>query len=79
MFQTNTLPPSSMYFGSEHRDIVFLPIDGIDLQLTASTHRTTLSSSQLTELCVTVYNYYFSRNINFIRILEVNDDGTTQC
>jgi hypothetical protein len=31
-FHRNTLSPSSMYFGSERRDIIFLPIDVIDLQ-----------------------------------------------
>jgi hypothetical protein len=31
-FQRNMLSPSSVYFGSEHRDIIFLQIDGIDLK-----------------------------------------------
>jgi hypothetical protein len=51
-FQRNTLSPSSMYFGPEHKYIIFLQIDGIDIQA----HRTTiLSSSLLRELPVSLY------------------------
>jgi hypothetical protein len=40
-----------MYFGSEHKDIIFLQIDGIDLQA----HIKILSSSLLRELPVSLY------------------------
>jgi len=68
-----------MYFGSEHRDIIFLPIDGIDLQahsVNTQNNNTVVFTAARTP-SVTVYNYYFYRNINFVRSLEVYDDGTT--
>jgi hypothetical protein len=63
-----------MYFGSEHRDIIFLPIDGIDLQARSvnKQNNNTVFTVVRTHF-VTVYNYYFSRNTS----LEVYDDGAT--
>jgi hypothetical protein len=70
-FQRNMLPPTSMYFGSEHRHIIFLPIDGIDLQAhSVNTQNNTVVFTAGRTPSVTVYNYYFSRNKNFIRSLE---------
>jgi hypothetical protein len=79
--QRDTLSPSSMYFSSEHRDGIFFPIDGIDLQaysLNTQNNNTVFFTAVRTP-SVTVYNYYFYRNINFVWSLEVYDDDTTQC
>jgi hypothetical protein len=55
-----------MYFGSEHRDM-FLPIDLIDLQAhSVNTQNNTVDFTAERTPSVTVYNYYFSRNINFV-------------
>jgi hypothetical protein len=64
MFQRNTLSPSSMYFCSEHWDIIFLPIDDIGLQahsVNTQNNNTVVFTAARTP-SVTVYNYYFSRN-----------------
>jgi hypothetical protein len=70
-----------MYFGSEQTDSIFLPIDGIDLQAhrvnTQNNNTVVFTAARIHS--VTVYYYYFSRNINFVRSLEVYDEGTTQC
>jgi hypothetical protein len=68
-----------MYFGSEQTDSTFLQIDGIDLQahsVNTQNNNTVVFTAARTP-SVTVYNYYFSRNTNFVWSLEVYDDGTT--
>jgi hypothetical protein len=62
-----------------HRDSIFLPIHGIDLQAHSvnTQNNNTVAFTAARTPSVTVYNYYFSRNITFIRILEVYDDGAT--
>jgi hypothetical protein len=68
-----------MYFGSEHRDIIFLPIHGIDLQAhsvnTQNNNAAVFTAARTPS--VTVYNYYYYSYTNFIRSFEVYDDGTT--
>jgi hypothetical protein len=80
-FQTNTLSPSSVYFGSVHRDSILLLIHGIDPQ--AHSVNTQINNSVVFTAVrtpsVTVYNYYFSRYINFVRSLEVYGDSATYC
>jgi hypothetical protein len=78
-FQRNTLSPSSMYFGSKHRDIIFLPIHAIDVQAHSvnTQNNNTVVFTVVRTTSVTLYNYYFYRNINFVRSLEVYDDGAT--
>jgi hypothetical protein len=67
-----------MYFGSERRDIIFLPIDGIDLGAhSVNTQNNTVVFTVARTPSVTVYNYYFSRNTNFVRSLEVFEDDAT--
>jgi hypothetical protein len=70
-FQRNTLSPSSVNFGSEHKDIIFLRIDGIDLQAhSVNTQNNTVVFTAGRTPSVTVYNFYFPRKANFIRSLE---------
>jgi hypothetical protein len=66
-----------MNVGSEHIDIIFLPIDGMDLQVHSvnTQNNNTVVFTAARTPSVTVYNYYFYRNINFVRSLEVYDDG----
>jgi hypothetical protein len=70
-----------MYFVSEHRNIIFLPIDGIDLQAhsvnTQNNNTVVLTAARTPSVTVYNYEYYFYRNTNFVRSLEVYDDGTT--
>jgi hypothetical protein len=65
-----------MYFGSEHRDIIFLQIDDIDLKA----HSVNTQNNNIVVFTfvrtpsVTLYNYYLFRNINFVLSLEVYED-----
>jgi hypothetical protein len=70
MFQTITLSPSSVYYGSVHRESIFLTIHGIDLQAhSVDTQNNTVVFTPVRTPSVIVYNYYFSRNTNFVRSL----------
>jgi hypothetical protein len=67
-----------MYFGTEQTDIIFLPIDGTDLQAhSVNTQNNTVVFTAARTPSVTVNNYNFSRNTNFVRSLEVFEDGAT--